>query len=159
MTVAKPICAICLAVALAAPSSALASPAGSEYLPQVPKSSKGDADRSPSESGGSTSTESSSGAPTVTDSSSSYTGSSDSADSSDGGESPAKKQRPKERDEPKAETTPVKLAPVSADSAGSSDLLPVALLLGVGAVILLAGALVRRQHVRRLVDPARGTAR
>jgi hypothetical protein len=155
MTVAKPISAICLAIALAAPSSALASPAGSEYLPQVPKSSKQDSDRSSSGSGGSSSTESSSITPTVTDSTSTYT------DSSDGDAAPAKKQRPaKERDEPKDEkAAQVRLAPVSADTAGSSDLLPIALLLGAGGVILSAGAVLRRQQARRLRDPARGTAR
>jgi hypothetical protein len=151
MTAAKPIAATCVAIALVVPSYALASPAGSEYLPQVPKSSKDDSDRSSSGSGDSSGTDSSSVVPTVTESTSS------SGDSGDSGESPAKKQRPtkeREKDKPKVSAAPVKVAPVSADTAGSSDLLPVALLLGLGAVILSAGAVLRRQHAKRLRDPA-----
>jgi hypothetical protein len=151
MNAAKPIAAICLAIALVVPSYALASPAGSEYLPQVPKSSKDDSDRSSSGSGGSSGTETSSVTPTVTASTPSSGGSGDS------GESPTEKQPPakeREKEKPKPSTAPVKVAPVSADTAGSSDALPVALLLGLGAVILSAGAVLRRQHAKRLRGPA-----
>jgi hypothetical protein len=155
MTVARPIAALCLAAWLVAAPAVMAAPAGSEYLPQVPKGSNHDSGRSDSGSGGSggSSTTPSSVAPTITDSTSS-------SGSTQTGGSEAKKHRaakPK-REKPERKGAPVNLAPVSADTAGGGGVLPVALLLMLGAGILVAGIVLRRQRERHLRHPAESEA-
>ncbi|HSR25704.1 MAG TPA: hypothetical protein VLW53_19275 [Candidatus Eisenbacteria bacterium] len=135
MTAAKPIAAATIATALVATASAMAQPAGSEYLPKLPK-----AGHHSSSGGQSPSSTTSSGIPaTVTEST---------ATSAPG---PRRHRGPthrRHRRHPKVARA--KIASASPDTAGGSDLLPLALLLAVGGIVLLAGGVLRRQHTRRL---------
>ena len=153
MNVAKPLAAGCALLALVATSSALAAPSGSEYLPQVPKSpshsSKGSSSHGSSTKGSSGSQGSATGGSSGSTSSvvePSTSGSPGDTGASTAKQHPATKDRVQQPKPPDVKIAPVKVAGASPDTAGGSVLLPIALLVGGGALILLAGMALRRNY-------------
>jgi hypothetical protein len=137
VTTARNIAALAVVLGLAAAPAALAAPAGSEYLPQVPKTPHHDSGGG----GGSTTTDSSTGY------SSGYTSTTQDSDS---GSAKARRspEPPKHSHRPKVAA----YAPVAAaepDSGKSGAVIPIALALG-GAIILAGGFLTRRRQRRQL---------
>lgn len=141
MIAAKSIVAISVALALGATSSALAAPAGSEYLPQVPKASHHSSGGGGSSSTGSTGT-SSTGS---TDTSPTYT---PTESSSGSGESKHKQEQKTGKTKDGAE--PVAVTPASQADSGGGAFLPIVLLVVVGVLVLASGLVLRRRQSRRL---------
>jgi hypothetical protein len=134
VTVAKYIAALAIALGVGAAPAALAAPAGSEYLPQVPKTSH----HHSSDGGDSSTTDSSSGY------SSGYTSTQDSS-------APDKKKpapQPKHKHPAKLALHSAKV-PAEADSGNSGAVVPIALAL-IGAISLAGGLLTRRRQRRQL---------
>lgn len=133
MNVAKNIAALALALGLAAAPSALAAPAGSEYLPQVPQASHHHSN------GGDSNT---------TDSSSGYSPAYTSTTQSSGSHKAKRSPQAKPVHQEKSGVQPPKVA-AEADSGRSGAVIPIALAL-IGAIILGGGLLTRRRKKRQL---------
>lgn len=138
MIAAKPIAAISLAFALAASPSALASPAGSEYLPKEPKASHDSSnDGGPSASG-------------YSDTSTDDTYTQSSAGSSEG----HKPNHAQKKHDQGNTAPPVMRTTATGDTGGSNALLPLILLIAAGGIVVVAGLLLRRRHTRHLAYQA-----
>jgi hypothetical protein len=145
MSPVKTIIAISFAVTAVATSSALAQPAGNEYLPSVPK-----AGHHSGGGGSSSDTQSSSGTQTPSTVESSGTPSTPAPTQSSSDSAAKKHKEPAHKPEKsKAKAAPVQPVSASADTGGGVDALPVVLIAIIGISILLAGVVLRRRQRRR----------